>query len=63
MPQTECAQLKLTGGNGVIDHGEDCNNCAFDASCARGLVCGRVNNSLDYTCHTPTGLERSAPQG
>lgn len=63
MPQAECAQLKLTCGNGVIDPGEDCNKCAFDASCASGLICGRVNNSLDYACRRPTGLDRTSPAG
>jgi hypothetical protein len=60
-PQSECAQLKLTCGNGVIDYGETCNNCAFDAGCASGLICGQVNNSLDYACRSPVGMTRSGP--
>ncbi len=63
MPQSECAQLKLTCGNGVIDPGEDCHNCAFDAGCASGLVCGNISGGQEYTCHYPAGLCLAGPAG
>lgn len=55
-PAAECAQLELTCGNGVIDPGEDCRNCAFDAGCPSSLVCGDISNSGKYVCHYPAGL-------
>lgn len=63
MPQSECAQLILTCGNGVIDPGEDCNNCAFDAGCASGLVCGNISGGQEFTCHYPAGLCLAGPAG
>lgn len=63
MPQSECAQLVLTCGNGVIDPGEDCNNCAFDAGCASGLVCGNISGGQEFTCHYPAGLCLAGPAG
>ncbi len=63
LPQSECAQLKLTCGNGVIDPGEDCNNCAFDAGCASGLVCGNISGGQEFTCHYPAGLCLAGPAG
>lgn len=61
MPASECAQLKLTCGNGVIDPGEDCRNCAFDAGCASSLVCGNVGGGEEYICHYPAGLCLAGP--
>lgn len=63
MPPSECAQLKLTCGNGVIDPGEDCLNCAFDAGCPSGLVCGNISGGEEYTCHYPAGLCLAGPAG
>lgn len=63
MPPSECAQLKITCGNGVIDPVEDCNNCPIDAGCASGLFCGKVNESQAYTCNTQAGLWGSHPAG
>lgn len=63
MPQSECAQLTLTCGNGVVDPGEDCQNCAFDAGCAAGLVCGNISGGEEYTCHYPAGLCLAGPAG
>jgi hypothetical protein len=63
MPQSECAQLKLTCGNGIIDPGEDCHNCPFDAGCASGLVCGNISGGQEYTCHYPAGLCLAGPAG
>ncbi|MCL4436841.1 MAG: hypothetical protein M1503_12505 [Thaumarchaeota archaeon] len=63
LPQAECAQLKLTCGNGIIDPYETCNNCAFDAGCAAGLICGRANGTQDYTCKYPVGLCITSPAG
>ncbi len=63
MPPYECAQLKLTCGNGVIDPGEDCHNCGFDAGCGAGLICGRVNGTQDYACKYPVGLCITGPAG
>ncbi len=55
-PAAECAQLALTCGNGIIDPGEDCRNCAFDAGCPSSLVCGDISNAGSYVCHYPAGL-------
>lgn len=55
-PASECAQLRLTCGNGRNDPGEDCKNCAFDNGCPSGLICGNINGGEDYTCHYPAGL-------
>ncbi len=63
MPQSECTQLKQTCGNGVIDPGETCHNCGFDAGCASGLVCGRANGTQDYICKYPAGLCIPGPAG
>jgi hypothetical protein len=63
MPQSECAQLTITCGNGVVDPGEDCRNCAFDAGCASGLVCGNISGGDEYTCHYPAGLCLAGPAG
>jgi hypothetical protein len=63
MPQSDCAQLTITCGNGVIDPGEDCHNCAFDAGCASGLVCGNISGGQEYTCHYPAGLCLAGPAG
>ncbi len=63
MPPSECAQLKLTCGNGVVDPGEDCRNCAFDAGCPSGLVCGDIGGGEVYTCHYPAGLCLAGPAG
>jgi hypothetical protein len=57
----ECAQLKLTCGNGVIDPGEDCHNCPLDSGCAEGLVCGNTDASEDYVCHYPKGFDQTSP--
>ena len=62
-PASECAQLKLTCGNGIIDPGEDCQNCAFDSGCPSGLVCGNISGSNDYICHYPAGLCLAGPAG
>ena len=61
MPASECAQLKLTCGNAIIDPGEQCNNCAFDAGCPSGLVCGNVDGGENYVCHYPAGLCLAGP--
>jgi hypothetical protein len=63
MPASDCAQLKLTCGNGVVDPGEDCKNCAFDAGCPSGLVCGNISGGDEYTCHYPAGLCLAGPAG
>ena len=55
-PAAECAQLELTCGKGVIDPGEHCRNCAFDAGCPSSLVCGDLSNAGNYICHYPAGL-------
>ncbi len=63
MPRSECAQLVLTCGNGVVDPGEDCRNCAFDGGCASGLVCGNLGGGDNYACHYPAGLCLAGPEG
>ncbi len=63
IPHSTCAQLTITCGNGVIDPGEDCHNCAFDAGCASGLVCGNISGGQEYTCHYPAGLCLAGPAG
>jgi hypothetical protein len=63
MPASECAQLELTCGNGVTDPGEDCQNCAFDAGCPSGLVCGNIGGGEEVTCHYPAGLCLAGPAG
>lgn len=62
-PPSECAQLKITCGNGVVDPYETCNNCAFDAGCAAGTVCFRANGSHIYTCNYPAGRCITGPAG
>jgi len=62
-PASECAQLLLTCGNGVIDPNESCQNCAFDAGCPSGLVCGNISGADEYTCHYPAGLCLAGPAG
>lgn len=62
-PASECAQLKLTCGNGITDPGEDCQNCAFDSGCPSGLVCGNISGNDDYICHYPAGLCLAGPAG
>tara|TARA_B100000315_G_C14474507_1_gene539953 strand:+ start:307 stop:648 length:342 start_codon:yes stop_codon:yes gene_type:complete len=53
---SECAQLKLTCGNGIPDSGEDCQNCSIDNGCPSGLLCGNLNGGEYYICHYPAGL-------
>jgi hypothetical protein len=62
-PASECAQLKLTCGNGVTDPGETCQNCAFDSGCPSGLICGNISGVDEYTCHYPAGLCLAGPAG
>jgi hypothetical protein len=61
MPASECSQLDLTCGNGITDPGEDCQNCAFDAGCPSGLVCGNIGGGEEITCHYPAGLCLASP--
>ena len=62
-PASECAQLKLTCGNGVTDPNETCQNCAFDSGCSSGLICGNISNGDEYTCHYGAGLCLAGPAG
>ncbi len=62
-PAAKCAQLKLTCGNGVVDQGEDCKDCPFDAGCPSGLVCGNIGGGGEYACHYPAGLCLAGPAG
>ncbi|HEY4698839.1 MAG TPA: hypothetical protein VIH27_00500 [Nitrososphaerales archaeon] len=63
LPASQCAQLKLTCGNGAVDPGEDCKVCAFDAGCSSGLVCGNISGGDEFTCHYPAGLCLAGPAG